>query len=82
MPRRKREPTDAEIDATVRAAAAIYERRKRGRPAGYRTDAPRSQLVSVRLTEDEHGWLVARGAPAEVVRGLIEAERLRESEGE
>jgi hypothetical protein len=34
----------------------------------------------LRLSEDEMGWLVGRGAPAEVVRDLIAAERRREIE--
>jgi hypothetical protein len=36
--------------------------------------------LSLRVSEDEMGWLVARGAPADVVRGLIAAERHREAE--
>lgn len=45
-----------------------------------RAGAPRTLLLSLRVSEDEMGWLVARGAPAEVVRELIAAERRREAE--
>jgi hypothetical protein len=45
-----------------------------------RAGAPRRLLLSLRLSEDEMGWLVGRGAPAEVVRDLIAAERRREIE--
>jgi hypothetical protein len=34
------------------------------------------------VSEDEMGWLASRGAPAEVVRELIAAEREREREGD
>lgn len=45
-----------------------------------RAGAPRTLLLSLRVSEDEMGWLVARGAPAEVGRELIAAERRREAE--
>jgi hypothetical protein len=44
--------------------------------------APRRLLLSLRVSEDEMGWLASRGAPAEVVRELIAAEREREREGD
>jgi hypothetical protein len=47
-----------------------------------RAGAPRRLLLSLRLSEDEMGWLVSRGTPAEVVRELIAAEREREREGD
>lgn len=48
---------------------------KRGRPVGYRAPNPRPHIVSVRLTEDERGWLAAQGREADVIRRLIEEAR-------
>ena len=55
----------------------------RGRPKGSRNAVSRPHRVMVRLTEDERGWLlscVAEGkTESDVLRGLIEEERKRES---
>ena len=55
----------------------------RGRPAGWRKDGARPHSINVRLTEDERGWLLSKvtadKTESDVVRGLIEAERKRET---
>ena len=54
----------------------------RGRPVGWRKDTTRPHLVSVRLSEDERGWLLSRvredGSEGDVLRGLIEDARRSE----
>lgn len=53
-----------------------------GRPVGSRNAVSRPHQITVRLTEDERGWLLSKvtadKTESDVVRWLIEAERKRE----
>jgi hypothetical protein len=53
-----------------------------GRPKGSRNAVSKPHQITVRLTEDERGWLLSKvtadRTESDVVRGLIEAERKRE----
>jgi hypothetical protein len=54
----------------------------RGRPKGSRNAISRTEVIMVRLTEDERGWLRSQvtddKTESQVVRDLIAAERKRE----
>jgi hypothetical protein len=53
-----------------------------GRPKGSKNAVSRPHQITIRLTEDERGWLQSKVTPTrtetDVVRWLIEAERKRE----
>lgn len=58
----------------------------RGRPKGSRNAVSRPEVIMVRLTEDERGWLRSKvtddKTESQVVRDLIAAERKREQRRE
>jgi hypothetical protein len=53
-----------------------------GRPKGSKNAVSRPHQITIRLTEDERGWLLSKvtadKTESDVVRGLIETERKRE----